>query len=69
MDTNSARQLRRRLESHEHSLRAAAVQCGDQPRADPNAENLVDFTHAVRWYGDGLCNWATVYETEHIRSV
>jgi hypothetical protein len=55
MDTNGARLLRRRLESHEHWVRAAAVQCGDQPRADPDAERLVDFTQAVRWYGDGLC--------------
>ena len=55
MDSNGARHLRRRLESHEQWRRAAAVQCGEQPRADPDAGELVEFAHGIRRYRDGLC--------------
>ena len=55
MDSNGARHLRRRLDSHEQWRRAAAVQCGDQAAADPDANDLVDFAHGIRRYRDGLC--------------
>ena len=55
MDSNGARHLRRRLESHEQWQRAASVQCGDQPKADPDANDLLEFAHGIRRYRDGLC--------------
>jgi hypothetical protein len=53
MDPNGARHLRRRIESHEHWQQAAAVQTGEQPPADPDAPDLVDFAGGIRKYRDG----------------
>ena len=53
MDPNGARHLRRRIESHEHWQQAAAVQTGEQPAADPDAHDLVDFAGGLRQYRDG----------------
>ena len=70
MDSNGARHLRRRLDSHEQWRRAAAVQCGDQAAADPDANDLVDFAPGFRRYRDGLCKhlvggrWESTLEEE-----
>ena len=55
MDPNGARHLRRRLASHAQWQQAAAVQQGEQPSSDPDAQELVDFEGDVRRYRDGLC--------------
>ena len=55
MDPKGAQHLRRRLDSHAQWQRAAAVQSGEQPRADPDAPDLIEFDEKVRRYRDGLC--------------
>ena len=55
MDPKGAQHLRRRLDSHAQWQRAAAVQNGEQPRADPDAPDLIEFDEKVRRYRDGLC--------------
>jgi len=70
MDTNGARHLRRRLESHEQWRRAAAVRCGEQPTADPDADALVEFAHGFRRYRDGMSKrlvggrWESAFDRE-----
>jgi hypothetical protein len=70
MDTNGARHLSRRLESQAHWRRAPAVQNGEQPNADPDAHQLVDFEDGLRRYRDGLCKrlvdgrWIAALEDE-----
>jgi hypothetical protein len=70
MDPNGARHLRRRLDSHAHWQRAAAVQNGEQPHADPDAPDLIKFEDNVRRYRDGLCKrlidgrWISAIETD-----
>jgi hypothetical protein len=54
MDTNGARHLRKRLESHTQWRQAEAVRTGEQPAADPDAHDLVDFRVGVRNYRDGF---------------
>jgi hypothetical protein len=55
MDPNGARHLRRRLDSHANWQRAPAVQNGEQPPSDPDAQDLLEFEERVRRYRDGLC--------------
>ena len=55
MDPKGAQHLRRRLDNA-HWQRSAAVQNGEQPRADPDAADLIEFDEEVRRYRDGLCN-------------
>ena len=55
MDPKGAQHLRRRLDSHAQWQRAAAVQNGEQPPADPDAADLIEFEEKVRRYRDGLC--------------
>ena len=55
MDPKGAQHLRRRLDSHAQWQRAAAVQNGEQPPADPDAAALIEFEEKVRRYRDGLC--------------
>jgi hypothetical protein len=55
MDPHGARHLRRRLDSHANWQRASSVQNGEQPPADPDAPDLVEFEESVRRYRDGLC--------------
>ena len=55
MDRMGAQHLRSRLDSHAQRQRAAAVQNGEQPRADPDAPDLIEFEEEVRRYRDGLC--------------
>ena len=43
MDPKGAQHLRRRLDSHAQWQRSAAVQNGEQPRADPDAADLIEF--------------------------
>jgi hypothetical protein len=55
MDPNGARHLRRRLDSHANWQLAPSVQNGEQPQADPDAQDLLEFEESVRRYRDGLC--------------
>ena len=55
MDPKGAQHLRRRLDSHAQWQRAAAVQNGEQPHADPDAADLIEFEEKVRRYRGGLC--------------
>ena len=55
MDPKGAQHLRRRLDNHAHWQRAAAVQNGEQLRADPDPPDLIEFDEEVRRYRDGLC--------------
>jgi hypothetical protein len=56
MDPKGAQHLRRRLDSHAQWQRAAAVQNGEQPRADPTRPTSSSSTsEGVRRYRDGLC--------------
>jgi hypothetical protein len=55
MDPKGAQHLRRRLDSHAQWQRAAAVQNGEQPSADPDAPDLIEFDEKVRRYRGGLC--------------
>jgi hypothetical protein len=54
MDPNGARHLRRRLDGHANWQRAAAVQNGEQPHADPDAPDLIEYEEEVRRYRGGL---------------
>jgi hypothetical protein len=70
MDPNGARHLRRRLDSHANWQRAASVQNGEQPHADPDTPDLLEFDDNVRRYRDGLCKrlidgrWITAIESD-----
>jgi hypothetical protein len=70
MDPNGARHLRRRLDSHANWQRAASVQNGEQPHADPDASDLLEFEDGVRRYREGLCKrlidgrWIAAIEDE-----
>jgi hypothetical protein len=70
MDPNGARHLRRRLDSHANWQRAASVQNGEQPHADPDAADLLEFEENVRRYREGLCKrlidgrWIAAIETD-----
>jgi len=70
MDSNGARHLRRRLESHEHWQQAEAVRTGEQPTADPDASELLEFAPGERRYRDGMWKrlvdgrWVITVETE-----
>jgi hypothetical protein len=55
MDSNGARHLQRRLDSHANWQGAAAVQSGEQSHADPDAPDLIEFEEEVRRYRGGLC--------------
>ena len=55
MDPKGAQHLRRRLDGQAHWQRAAAVQNCEQPRADPDVPDLIEFDEEVRCYRDGLC--------------
>jgi hypothetical protein len=70
MDSNGARHLRKRLESHEHWQQAEAVRTGEQPMADPDASELVELAPGERRYRDGTRKrlvegrWVITVETE-----
>jgi hypothetical protein len=72
MDPNGARHLRRRLDSHANWQRAPSVQNGEQPHADPDAADLIEFEDGVRRYRDGLCKrlidgrWIAALETDTV---
>jgi hypothetical protein len=51
MDANGARELSKRLEAQEHWRQAAAVQNGEQPAADPDAQDLEELGDGIRLYG------------------
>jgi hypothetical protein len=70
MDRKGARHLRERFDSHANWQRAASVQNGQQPHADPDAADLIEFEDKVRRYRDGLCKrlidgrWIAAIETD-----
>jgi hypothetical protein len=72
MDPNGARHLRRRLDSHANWQKAASVQDGEQPHADPDAADLIEFEGGLRRYRDGLCKrlidgrWIAAIETDAV---
>ena len=51
MDANGARELSKRLEAQEHWRQAAAVLRGEQPAADPDAQDLEELHEGLRRYG------------------
>jgi hypothetical protein len=51
MDANGARELSKRLEAQEHWRQAAAVLGGEQPAADPDAQDLEELLEGARRYG------------------
>jgi hypothetical protein len=51
MDANGARELSKRLEAQEHWRQAAAVLRGEQPAADPDAQDLEELLEGARRYG------------------
>ena len=51
MDANGARELTKRLEAQAHWRQATAVQTGEQPTADPDAQDLDELGEGVRRYG------------------
>ena len=51
MDANGARELTKRLESQAHWRQATAVQTGEQPTSDPDAQDLHELGEGVRRYG------------------
>jgi hypothetical protein len=51
MDANGARELSKRLEAQEHWRQAIAVQNGEQPAADPDAQDLEELGDGIRLYG------------------
>ena len=51
MDANGARELTKRLESQAHWRQATAVQTGEQPTSDPDAQDLDELGEGVRRYG------------------
>ena len=50
MDANGARELSKRLEAQEHWRQARAVQVGEQPAADPDAQDLEELGDGIRLY-------------------
>jgi len=50
MDANGARELSKRLEAQEHWRQAPAVQEGEQPAADPDAQDLEELGDGIRLY-------------------
>jgi len=51
MDANGARELSKRLEAQAHWRQATAVQTGEQPTSDPDAQDLAELGEGVRRYG------------------
>jgi len=51
MDANGARELSKRLEAQAHWRQATAVQTGEQPASDPDAQELEELGDGVRTYG------------------
>ena len=51
MDANGARELSKRLEAQAHWREAAAVETGEQPASDPDAQDLEELGDGVRRYG------------------
>jgi hypothetical protein len=51
MDANGARELSKRLVAQEHWRQATAVQNGQQPAADPDAQDLEELGDGIRLYG------------------
>ncbi len=51
MDANGARELTKRLEAQAHWRQATAVQTGEQPTSDPDAQDLGELGEGVRRYG------------------
>ena len=51
MDANGARELTKRLEAQAHWRQATAVQTGEQPTSDPDAQDLDELGQGVRRYG------------------
>ena len=51
MDATGARWLQTRLEDQEHWQRAEAVVRGEQPRVDPDANDLEETGDGIRLYG------------------
>jgi hypothetical protein len=51
MDANGARELTKRLEAQAHWRQATAVQTGEQPTSDPDAQDLDELGESVRRYG------------------
>jgi hypothetical protein len=51
MDANGARELTKRLEAQAHWRQATAVQTGEQPNSDPDAQDLDELGEGVRRYG------------------
>jgi len=51
MDANGARELTKRLEAQAHWRQATAVQTGEQPTLDPDAQDLDELGEGVRRYG------------------
>ena len=50
MDANGARELSKRLEAQEHWRQAPAVLRGEQPAADPDAQDLEELGDGIRLY-------------------
>jgi hypothetical protein len=50
MDANGARELSKWLEAQAHWRLAVAVQRGEQPASDPDAQDLEEFGDGVRLY-------------------
>jgi len=51
MDANGARELSKRLDAQAHWRQATAVQTGEQPASDPDAQELEELGDGVRTYG------------------
>ena len=51
MDANGARELTKRLEAQAHWRQATAVQTGEQPTSDPDAQDLGELGEGIRRYG------------------
>ena len=51
MDANGARELTKRLEAQAHWRQATAVQTGERPTSDPDAQDLDELGEGVRRYG------------------
>jgi hypothetical protein len=51
MDANGARELTKRLEAQAHWRQATAVQTGEQPTSDPDAQDLDELGEGLRRYG------------------
>ena len=51
MDANGARELTKRLEAQAHWRQATAVQTGEQPNSDPDAQDLDELGEGIRRYG------------------